>query len=147
MDWLQDIGLETRRGLARAAKHTGGLLDHVGSAVDSVAHTADTLLPMNYGQVESELCPGGEHDAMRQAQRRDESLRATEGVDVPHAAKGLSTVPASSLRNFERRMRGVEGSEEETVSYKEADECDAGKEEAAPMSRGLLGLGMHKSAR
>lgn len=49
MDWLQDLGQDlgkkTRRGLAHAAKHTGGILETVGAAVEHVGTAADSILP------------------------------------------------------------------------------------------------------
>ena len=155
MEWLHEVGLSTRRSLARAAKHTGGMLEHVGTAVDTVAHTADALLPPRLGEVHSEVRPiESEHTG---GPRHTGPPR----VNLPHDCSAAtrhrgaaSAVPTSSLHGAlsplrpTRSRRAAEEAGADDVVYADADECIVGQDdEAAPMSRGLLGLGMHKDAR
>ena len=156
MEWLHDLGLSTRRSLARAAKHTGGVLEHVGTAVDTVAHTADAILPPRLGEVHSEVhaadaTDGGERTGVSSSL----GCSAVHGHrNVPHwtiSRRGtVSAVPTSSLHGSAspRSRRAAEAAGADVVDYEDADECIVDQEdEAAPMSRGLLGLGMHRDAR
>lgn len=156
MDWLVDIGKHTRRGLANVAKHTGGLLDHVGAAVDSVATTADNLLPAPGLEVEGHDIPPSTARPIVAAEGRI-GRSAENGRGAENSGESLlrqhGQTGGTHTHRPRRQFSGADECEEdkELVVYAQADEgacANSGMEETAhSMSRGLLGLGIHKHPR
>jgi hypothetical protein len=170
MEWLKDIGKQTRRSLAQAAQHTSGLMEHVGTAVDTVALAADSLMPSQLDEVKAELAGHPQQpiaDESRGAEHINgdgtgRAARSAQGPSDGPSRKSLRAVqvPASSLVELTATVNsGARGDEawrersereeedEEPITYAAADEGADDPVQAAPMSRGLLGLGMSKHPR
>jgi hypothetical protein len=149
MEWLQDIGKNTRRGIVRAAKHTEGVMEMVGTVVDAAMHTADSLIPSHEHEVlTGEVAPTDEMRIVNPASR----ITGRSSENAAGGRKHVDAVPVSSLHATTHRARTCEDEEcddgGEVVIYSPADVGpDQRKTEGAPMSRGLLGLGMQKLPR
>jgi hypothetical protein len=169
MQWLDDLGKRTRRGVVQGSKHLGGVWDHVGNALDAAASATEVLLPAE--QVLGEVCAGeqtlmavgGNAEVCTTAQSaacgRD---RQAWRISPPAACAHGSCIPTCSLdesqdgtsrsggrRALVRRTEASECLQDGPLEYGAADEGDGmvDNDEAAPMSRGLLGLGLHKHPR
>jgi hypothetical protein len=156
MQWLDDIGKQTRRGLVHGSKQLGGVLDHVGNAIDTVASATEVLLPAE--QVLGEVCAGEPTlmavggNAETGGWRKSPPAACAHGSCIPTCS--LDESPDGTSRSGGRRARvrrteASEGLQDGPLEYGAADEGDGmvDNDEAAPMSRGLLGLGIHKHPR
>ena len=122
MEWLHDLGKQTRRGLAHGSRAVGGVLDHVGSAVDTVASATEVLLPTGQSDVLSEVGEAeptsearGGHAERRPAQRA--ASRRDGPADPALCTRAPCVVPTCSLEEpaaahpGSRRARAARGSE------------------------------------
>ena len=157
MQWLDDIGKQTRRGLMHGSKHLGGVLDHVGNALDTVASATEVLFPTE--QVLGDVCAGEPTLMAVGGNAETGGWRKSPPAACAHGS-GISTCsldesPDGTSRSGGRRARAhteaseVAGLQDGPLEYGAADEGDGmvDIDEAAPMSRGLLGLGIHKHPR
>lgn len=153
MEWLNDIGRQTRRSLAQAARHTGGLMDHVGTAVDHVALAADsvhtTLMPSLLEEVQGDVAGQHADEKAHNGEHHCGSSRPSAQCSGGSSHKSLRAlqVPGEASRREAAAFRRNGEGEEEPITYTEADEGADDAVPAAPMSRGLLGLGMNKNPR
>jgi len=158
MQWLDDIGKQTRRGLMHGSKHLGGVLDHVGNALDTVASATEVLFPAQ--QVLGDVCAGEPTlmavggNAETGGWRKSPPAACAHGSCISTCS--LDESPDGTSRSGGRRARarteaseGLFGLQDGPLEYGAADEGDGmvDIDEAAPMSRGLLGLGIHKHPR
>ena len=158
----------------QAAQHTEGVMDLVGATVD---HVARATTVDNMGDVQSDVAEAGASDFLPAGSwgpavhahgvlvgqgspfLENKALSHHLPTDVigRHRNARAVAVPSSSLcaparsGHPARRVHDVEEEAQgEQLVYSQADCAEDGggsMEEAAPLSRGLLGLGMLKKAR